>query len=147
MNSVSRRQDPRTLPLALWILLLMNVIFGDIHQFFTPGYLEWVIAREVFGQVITDTLLLVGGSAVEVMILMVLLLHVLSRRTLRMVNPLAVVFTTGLVLYTPPTDPDNIFLLVVVLATLLAIVWFGWTRFAAPDRQRQKPVLTHAGPV
>lgn len=144
MNSESRSQDLRTILSVLWTFLLMNILFRDIHQFLAPGYLEVVIAGEVFGQEITDALLLVGGFAVEVIILMVLLPHVLSRRALRMVNPLAVVFTTGLVLYTPPTDPDDIFFLIVVLATLLVIVWFGWTRFVAPDRQSHKSVSTHA---
>mgnify|MGYP001794066562 CR=1 FL=1 len=139
MNSENRSQDPRTLLSALWMFLLLNILFRDIHQFLAPGYLEWVIAGEVFSQEITDALLLFGGFAVEVMILMVLLPHVLPRRALRAVNPVAAAFTAGLVLHTPPTDPDDVFFLVVVLATLLAIVRFGWTRFDARERQSHQP--------
>lgn len=123
-------QNPRTLLSALWVFLLMNIIFRDIHQFLSPGYMEWVIAGEMFGRQITDTLLLFGGIAVEVMIVMVLLPHLLSRRALRIANTLAAGFTAALVLFAPPIDPDDIFFLAVVLATLLAILWFGWTRFA-----------------
>ncbi|MEM6325287.1 MAG: DUF6326 family protein [Pseudomonadota bacterium] len=131
MHTHSKPQDPRTLLSMLWIFLLMNIVFRDIHQFLAPGYMDGVLAGEVFGQQITDELLLFGGFAVEAMIAMVLLPLVLPRRALRLVNSVAAVFTTGLVLYTPPTDPDDVFFLVIVLATLLAILWFGWTRFAA----------------
>lgn len=131
MHTQSYPQNPRTVLSGLWVFLLMNIIFRDIHQFLSPGYMDWVIAGEMFGQEITDELLLYGGIAVDVMILMVLLPHVLPRRALRIVNAFAAVFTTALVLFTPPIDPDDVFFLAIVLATLVAIFWFGWTRFAA----------------
>lgn len=109
MNTQSQLQNPRTVLSVLWVFLLMNTIFRGIHQFPSPGYMDWVMAGEVIGQKITDELLLFGGFAVEVMILMVLLPHVLPRRVLRIVNVLAAVFTTSLVLFTPPIDPDDVF--------------------------------------
>ncbi len=144
MRNVDLPQDPRTLLSALWVFLLMNIIFRDIHQFLSPGYMDWVLAGEMFGQQITDELLLYGGFAVEVMILMVLLPHVLPRRALRIVNTFAVLFTTALVLFTPPIDPDDVFFLIISLATLLAILWFGWTRFAAPAASRQTAITRPA---
>ncbi len=137
-------QDPRTLLSALWVFLLMNIVFRDIHQFLSPGYMDWVIAGEMFGQEITDELLLFGGFAVEVMIVMVLLPHVLPRRALRIVNVIAAAFTTALVLFTPPIDPDDVFFLIIVLATLLAILWVGWTRFAAVTAGTDEPMPRHA---
>ena len=136
MRNESLPQEPRTLLSALWVFLLMNIIFRDIHQFLSPGYMDWVLAGEMFGQQITDELLLYGGFAVEVMIAMVLLPHVLPRRALRIVNTFAVLFTTALVLFTPPIDPDDVFFLIIGLTTLAAILWFGWTRFAAPEAPR-----------
>ena len=130
MQNHSSRPDPRVLLSALWVFFLMNIIFRDIHQFLSPGYMDWVIAGEMFGQKITNELLLYGGIAVEVMIAMVLLPHLLPRRALRIVNTGAVLFTSGLVLYTPPIDPDDVFFLVIGLASLLAILWIGWVRFA-----------------
>ena len=143
MQNANRPQDPRTLLSALWVFLLMNIIFRDIHQFLSPGYMDWVLAGEMFGQQITDELLLYGGFAVEVMILMVLLPHVLPRRALRIVNTFAVLFTAALVLFTPPIDPDDVFFLIIGFTTLVAILWFGWTRFAAPktSTQAQTPRL------
>ncbi len=130
MRNADLPQNPRTLLSALWIFLLMNIIFRDIHQFLSPGYMDWVLAGEMFGQQITDELLLYGGFAVEVMIAMVLLPHILPRRALRIVNTFAVLFTTALVLFTPPIDPDDVFFLIIGLTTLVAVLWFGWTRFA-----------------
>lgn len=122
--------DPRITLSGLWIFLLMNIVFRDIHQFLSPGYLEWVLAGEMFGLPITDALLLMGGFAVEVMILMVILPLVLPRRVLRIVNIAAAAFTAALVLFTPPIDPDDVFFLVIVLATLAVLLWFGWAKFA-----------------
>ena len=138
------RQDPRTVLSALWVFLLMNIIFRDIHQFLSPGYMDWIMAGEMFGQQITDELLLYGGIAVEVMIAMVLVPHILPRKALRILNTLAVLFTTALVLYTPPIDPDDVFFLVIVLATLLATLWFGWTKFALSALPAQQSNSGHA---
>ena len=144
MRNVDLPQNPRTLLSALWVFLLMNIIFRDIHQFLSPGYMDWVLAGEMFGQQITDELLLYGGVAVEVMIAMVLLPHILPRRALRIVNTFAVLFTTALVLFTPPIDPDDVFFLIIGLTTLAAILWFGWTRFAAPEASRQASITRPA---
>jgi hypothetical protein len=144
MHTPSTSRDPRTLLSVLWIFLLMNIIFRDIHQFLSPGYLDWVMAGEMFGRQITDELLLYGGFAVEVMIAMVILPHLLPRRGVRIVNTGAGLFTTALVLFTPPIDPDDVFFLIIVLATLLAIIWFGWTRFAPQTTSKRGP---EANPV
>ena len=130
MNESMPARDPRAFLSILWVFLLMNLIFRDIHQFLSPGYMDWVIAGEMFGQKITDELLLFGGFAVEVMILMVMLPFVLPARALRFVNSFAVAFTCGLIVFTPPIDPDDWFFLVICLTTLMVIAWIGWTRFA-----------------
>lgn len=130
MTQTTPRQNPRTLLSALWVFFLMNIVFRDIHQFLSPGYMDWVIAGEMFGTKITDELMLFGGFAVEVIILMVILPHVLPRRALRVVNLLAVAFTAALILFTPPIDPDDVFFLLVGLATLATIAGFGWLRLA-----------------
>lgn len=111
---------------ALWLFFLMNIVFRDLHQTLSPGYMDMVLAGEMFGTKITNDLMLFGGFAVEVMILMVLLPQFLARRPLRIVNVVAVVFTTALITFTPPIDPDDVFFLVICLATMAATLWFGW---------------------
>ena len=130
MTDQTLARDPRVLLSTLWVFFLMNIIFRDIHQFLSPGYIGWVIEGELFGQKITDALLLYGGMAVEVMILMVIMPLVLPRRALRIVNTIAAAFTCGLIVYAPPIDPDDWFFLVICLATLAIITWVGWTRFS-----------------
>lgn len=137
MTTSTITSDPRALLSTLWIFFLMNIIFRDIHQLLSPGYIDWVIAGEMFGQKITDQLLLFGGIAVEVMIVMVLLPLVLPRRCLRVINSVAVVFTLALILFTPPIDPDDWFFLMICLFTLLAISWVGWTRLAPASHEKR----------
>lgn len=120
---------------ALWLFFLMNIIFRDLHQILSPGYIEWVIAGEMFGMKITDEILLFGGIAVEVMLVMVLAPHFLPRRALRVTNLAAAIFTAALILSTPPIDPDDVFFLIICLATLVTAVWLGWTRLA-PGRTK-----------
>ena len=142
MTNENQLAQTRVLLSSLWLFFLLNIIFRDIHQFLSPGYMDWVIAGEMFGQKITDELLLFGGIAVEVMILMVLLPHVLSRLTLRVVNTMAAIFTTCLILYTPPIDADDWFFLIVCLITLAAITCIGWRRLAtATDSKRTREAV------
>lgn len=127
-----QRADPRATLSALWVFFLLNIVFRDIHQFLSPGYMDWVIAGEMFGRQITDELLLYGGIAVEVMLVMVVAPFVLPRLAVRLLNPVAALFTTALILFTPPIDPDDVFFLAVGLATLAAIGVAGWRDFAPP---------------
>ncbi len=136
MSVVSTPPSPRTLLSMLWVFFLLNIFFRDIHQFLSPGNMAQVIAGDLFGQEVTDALLLYGGFAVEVMLLMVIAPFVLPRSAVRIVNPIAVAFTAGLVAFTPPIDPDDVFFLVIGLITLIGIAWVGWARFA-PDDSRQ----------
>ena len=130
MTEQASLREARTFLSTLWLFFLMNIIFRDIHQFLSPGYMDWVISGEMFGRKITDELLLFGGIAVEVMILMVLLPFILTGRMLRIVNSFAVIFTSALVLFTPPIDPDDWFFLLICLSTLAAIAWIGWFRLS-----------------
>lgn len=141
MSIETATANPRTLLSLLWVFFLMNIIFRDIHQFLSPGFMDMVIVGELFGQQVTDELLLYGGVAVEVMLVMVIAPLVLPRIALRIINPIAVAFTAGLILYTPPIDPDDVFFLVVCLASLVAILWIGWSKFA-PDAGKTGPFAT-----
>ena len=117
---------------ALWLFILLNIVFRDLHQTLSPGYIDWVIEGEMFGMIITDELLLFGGVAVEVMLIMVIAPHFLPRRLLRITNLVVVIFSAMLLLFTPPIDPDDVFFLIVCLSTLAAAAWHGW-RWLEPE--------------
>ncbi len=130
MQSPAYTANPRLFLSVLWTFFLMNIIFRDIHQFLSPGYMEWVIAGEMFGMKITNQLLLFGGIAVMPMISMIMLPHLLSRPALRISNMIAAIWTAALILFTPPIDPDDVFFLIICIATLAFALWYGWTQFS-----------------
>ena len=70
--------DIKALLSTLWIFVLFNMLFRDLHDFVRPGLLEEMMAGVVNGTQITDELLLVGGIMVEIPIAMVLLSRILK---------------------------------------------------------------------
>lgn len=121
-----RKLDPHTLLSALWLFLLLNIIFRDIHQFALASHLEMLLAGHYNGMEITDELMLLGGVVVQVPIAMVLFSLLLIRRIGRPVTILAAIITTGTLLSSAPTDLDDTFHLVIELAALTAILWTAW---------------------
>ena len=111
---------------TLWIFVLLNVIFRDIHEFISPGYLEEVMTGTVNGIQITEELLLLGAIIVEIPIAMVLLSRILKYSVNRWANMIAGVFTILVVLSNVPTDFDDIFFEIIEVVSLLLIVWYAW---------------------
>ena len=94
-----RKLDPHTLLSALWLFILLNIIFRDIHQFALKSHLEMLLTGYYDGMLITDELMLLGGFLALVPISMVVLSLLLQPRWLRPATAVAVVFTAG------PRDP------------------------------------------
>ena len=94
-----RKLDPHTLLSVLWLFILLNIIFRDMHQF----------------------------VLVQVPIAMVIFSLLLTRRIGRPVTILAAIITTGTLLSFAPTDLDDTFHLVIEFAALAAILWTAWT--------------------
>ena len=69
---------------ALWLFILLNIIFHDIHQYALKSHLEMLLTGTYNGTMITDTIMLIGGFLVEVSIAMVLFSLLLDNsRTVR----------------------------------------------------------------
>ena len=128
-----RKIDPHTLLSALWLFILLNIIFRDIHQFALKAHLEMLLTGRYNGMLITEELMLLGGFLVQVPIAMVLFSLVLTRRIVRPVTIVAAVITTGTLVSTPPSDMDDTFHLIIELAAMTAIVWTAW-RWPDADR-------------
>lgn len=122
-----RKLDPHTLLSALWLFILLNIIFRDIHQFVLASHLEMLLTGFYDGIEITEGLMLLGGFLVEVPIAMVLFSLLLKRRIGRPLTIFAAIITTGTLLSSAPTDMDDTFHLVIELAALVAILWTAWT--------------------
>ena len=101
---------------------MLNIIFRDIHQFTLASHLEMLLTGFYNGTEITDTILLIGGFLVEIPIAMVLFSRLLKRKYSRPLNIIAAIMTTGVMLYTPPGDPDDWFFGIVELAAIAMII-------------------------
>lgn len=121
-----RKLDPHTLLSALWLFILINIIFRDIHQFVLKSHIEMLLAGYYNGILITDELMLMGGVFAFVPISMVLCSLVLERRRLRPVSAFGVIFAAGPALMAPPTDMDDVLHFGVAFCALAAISWIVW---------------------
>ena len=119
--------DIKALLSTLWIFVLFNMIFRDLHEFGRPGFLEEIMTGIVNGVQITEELLLLGGIMAEVPISMVLLSRVLKYRVNRWANIIAGAITMAFVINNGVKDLDDIFFAAIEIVALALIVWCAWT--------------------
>ncbi len=113
--------DTKTKLSALWLFILLNMIFRDLHQLGLKSELEMLLTGTYNGVVITETLMLIGGLMIEIPIAMVLFSLLLTRRIGRPITFLAVFFLAATFVLNQPRDMDDVFFLVVELVALAAI--------------------------
>jgi hypothetical protein len=111
---------------TLWIFVLFNIAFRDIHEILRPGFLEEVMTGTVNGVQMTEGFLLLGGMMLEVPIAMVLLSRVLPYRANRWANIIAGPIAIALIVVGAPSDLDDMFFASIEVVTLLFIVWYAW---------------------
>ena len=103
--------DIKALLSTLWIFVLFNMIFRDLHEFGRPGFIEEIMTGIVNGVQITEELMLLGGIMAEVPISMVLLSRVLNYRINRWANIFAGTTTIAMIINNGVKDLDDIFLM------------------------------------
>ncbi len=118
---------------ALWLFILLNIIFRDLHQFVMPGFLETIMTGQFNGMEITPGLMLIGGIVVSVPISMVPLTLLLKRRFARPLTFVAALVTTITMIPPAPIDLDDAYHLALQFIAMSAIVVMAW---------RWKPALT-----
>ena len=118
--------DTNTKLSALWLFILLNIIFRDLHQFANKPFLEMLLTGTYNGIEVTEELMLLGGFLAEVPIAMVLFSLLLTRRIGRPVTFVAAFITTATLVSSAPSDMDDVFHLVIELAAMVAIVWTAW---------------------
>ncbi|MEM9763908.1 MAG: DUF6326 family protein [Pseudomonadota bacterium] len=118
--------DVRIKLAALWLFVLLNIIFRDIHQFALKSHLEMLLTGTYNGVVITEELMLFGAVIVQIPVGMVPLSVWLGRRAGRPVKFVAVVLATVGMLSNAPTDLDDWFHLIIQLLAMAAIVRLAW---------------------
>ena len=117
--------DKRALLSTLWIFVLLNMIFRDIHEFFRLGLLEEMMTGIVNGNQVTEQVMLIGAFMVEIPILMVLLSRILNYKINRWANIIIGAVTIALVIGMGQKDLDDIFFGTVEVIALSAIIWLA----------------------
>ncbi len=114
--------DTRLKLSMLWLFILLNIIFRDIHQMTMKSHLEMLLTGVYNGTEITDGIMLFGAFLVEIPISLVLFSHCIPRKLNRYVQVIACVLFSSSFFFSPPTDMDDIFFLVVELMAIIAIL-------------------------
>lgn len=124
-------KDVRARISALWIVVMLNMIYADILSFITPGELQALWAGEA-GVHITPVLLVVFAVLIEVPIAMIFLSRILKGGANRWANTVAAVITAAYVLVGGSLNlPHYVFFVTVEIACMAAIVWSVWSRRGA----------------
>lgn len=112
---------------TLWIVVLFNMLFRDLHEFARTGFLEEILAMTSNGAQIPEGLLLGAAIVLQIPIGMIFLTQVLNVRVNRWANLIAAVFTIVMIVGNNlAPDLDDAFFVVVECAALLLVVFYAW---------------------
>ena len=120
------RIERRALLSALWIFVLLNYIFRDLHEIVKDDFLADALNGIYDGREVTEAMFLLGGMIVEVPIVMTLIAWTLPIRVNRWANVI-VAPLFGLLLIGSAGDLDDYFHFGLMLVALGAIVWKAWS--------------------
>ena len=117
---------------ALWVFVLLSMLFRDIHELANPEFVE-----QMLSQTVPESLLLVAGIILAMPILMVPLNHLLPPVWSRRANLLVVLIIAVAIITNPPGDLDDYWFTALELVGLGVIAWLAW---------RWRPEVTPATP-
>ncbi|MDH5421476.1 MAG: DUF6326 family protein [Acidimicrobiia bacterium] len=139
-NTISTRirADRRGVLSSLWIFVLFNMLFRDIHEFARPGWIEELMTMEV-----AEGLLLVSGMVLSLFISMIVLSRVLPFRAARWANLAVSVLAIAAMLANLPGDLDDTWFFAIEILALLAVIGIAWTWRADPAERSLDPVITN----
>ena len=116
------RADRRGVLSSLWIFVLLNMLFRDMHEFARPGAIEEFMTLEV-----AEGVLLGSGIALSMFISMVVLNRVLPSLAARWANIIVGGVAIASMVAIPPGDLDDIWFFTVEVLALLAVIRLAWT--------------------
>jgi len=112
---------------TLWILVLFNMLFRDMHEFARTGFLEELLAMTSNGAQISEGLLLGAAIVLQIPISMIFLTQVLNVKVNRWANLIAAIITIAMVVSNNlAPDLDDVFFAVVECVALLLVIWYAW---------------------
>ncbi|MEO0506842.1 MAG: DUF6326 family protein [Bacteroidota bacterium] len=111
--------DPRSLLSTLWIFILFNMIFRDLHQFANKQFVEDLLVQDI-----NEKLVLVFGIILEIPILMVVLPKILGETANRWANSIAAItLVLGMLSTVSQADMDDYFFMGVQSLALVVILY------------------------
>ncbi|WP_435416197.1 DUF6326 family protein [Polaribacter aestuariivivens] len=115
---------------ALWLFILFNIIFRDIHQMTLKSHLEMLLTGYYNGMEVTEVIMLFGAFVINIPISMLLVSLFTKQAISRKLNMLAGSIMPLILLTSPPTDMDDIFHLSIEILALICIVRssFKWRK-------------------
>ncbi|WP_298838517.1 DUF6326 family protein [uncultured Roseobacter sp.] len=144
MLATSNEKDLRPTLSLLWLFAILNMVFRDIHEFTMASTLNEILSENINGNPMSETVLLFGAFAVELLLLGFLLTALLPPRASRTLNLVLVPVAVAGMLYIPPADPDDIFFAVVQLCAFAAAFALTW-RWQPVQHSNSYVRASHAG--
>lgn len=126
------RLEGRAVLSALWMFVLLNFVFRDLHEIVKAELLADALNGLYNGREVTEAMFLLGGIIVEVPIVMMLMAWVLPLRANRWAN-VVVAPLFGVTLIGVPGDLDDYFHIGLMLMALAIIVWQAWSWERSPS--------------
>jgi hypothetical protein len=111
---------------ALWIAVMVTMIFADILSFMVPGTLKEIMTGTAGGLQVTQEILLVFAIILEIPIAMIFLSRVLGRRANRVANIVASVITIAFVVVGGSPYLHYYFFAAMEVACMLVIIRWSW---------------------
>ena len=125
MHKIVSKKDISAIISSLWIFVLLNFLFRDIHELFRPGLLQEMMTGTVNGIKMTEELLLVAGFMLEIPIAMVVLSRLLNYKVSSWANIAVSLFIIILIIANGVTDLDDIFFAGMEVVGLIAIIVYA----------------------
>jgi len=111
---------------ALWIVVMLNMIYADILSFLRPELLRELMTGYAEGIRVTQQLLVGAAVMGEIPILMVLLARMMKPMVNRWANFAAVPLTAGFIIGGGSASPHYLFLAGIELMCLALILRHVW---------------------
>ena len=112
---------------ALWIFVLVNMLFRDMHEFARVGFLEGILEANAAGTQASPELVLIAGIVLELAIVMIILSRFLNMRINRWANiAVALIFISTTIGFNLAPDLDDLFFAGMEIIGLITIIVMAW---------------------
>ena len=126
MLTTSPPDDLRPTLSVLWLFAILNIVFRDIHELTMASSISEILSGTVIGNPMSETVLLFGAIAVELLLLGFLLTALLPPLWSRRLNLCLLPVAAAGMFFVPPADPDDIFFASVELCAFAAAFVLVW---------------------